>query len=287
MLCRALVVILAMSPAALPEASLAYDIKPKTPESAFAAKLRPDILGISTDSTSDSARASFESAFKGRLDTKTDIQQQKFGGTATSYVAALIFSFPAGPKQTGEVLSSSFSSPASANRAYFIARNLTFAQDQQPSKADMIKQVMDKYGAPTIVGDQHLYYIYRAGSIVSVGAKYKEAAALEAIDRPLDPRTAIKLNDGNGRGSCVAVVKRSQAKEKSLSAMLDEAKGANCDGALSVQLTPGTTPGQVGNAQFTLLDFKRMISAAAIDDNALVAEKNERNPTPQGNAPKL
>ena len=287
MLCRALVVILAMSPATLPEASLAYDIKPKTPESAFAAKLRPDILGISTDSTADSARASFESAFKGRLDAKTDIQQQKFGGTAASYVAALIFSFPAGPKQTGEVLSSSFSSPASANRAYFIARNITFAQDQQPSKADMIKQVMDKYGAPTIVGDQHLYYIYRAGSIVSVGAKYKEATALDAIDRPLDPRTAIKLNDGNGRGSCVAVVKRSQAKEKSLSAMLDEAKGANCDGALSVQLTPGTTPGQVGNAQFTLLDFKRMISAAAIDDNALVAEKNERNPTPQGNAPKL
>ena len=287
MLRRALVVILAMSPAALPEASLAYDIKPKTPESAFAAKLRPDILGISTDSTADSARASFESAFKGRLDTKTDIQQQKFGGTATSYIAALIFSFPAGPKQTGEVLSSSFSSPASANRAYFIARNLTFAQDQQPSKADMIKQVMDKYGAPTIVGDQHLYYIYRAGSIVSVGAKYKEATALEAIDRPLDPRTAIKLNDGNGRGSCVAVVKRSQAKEKSLSAMLDEAKAANCDGALSVQLTPGPTPGQVGNAQFMLLDFKRMISAAAIDDNALVAEKNERNPTPQGNAPKL
>ena len=287
MLCRALVVILAMSPAALPEASLAYDIKPKTPESAFAAKLRPDILGISTDSTADSARASFESAFKGRLDAKTDIQQQKFGGTATSYTAALIFSFPAGPKQTGEVLSTSFTSPASANRAYFVARNLTFARDQQPSKADMIKQVMDKYGVPTIVGDQHLYYIYRAGSIVSVGAKYKEATALDAIDRPLDPRTAIKLNDGNGRGSCVAVVKRSQAKEKSLSAMLDEAKGANCDGALSVQLTPGATPGQVGNAQFTLLDFKRMISAAAIDDNALVAEKNERNPTPQGNAPKL
>ena len=287
MLCRALVVILAMSPAALPEASLAYDIKPKTPESAFAAKLRPDILGISTDSTADSARASFESAFKGRLDAKTDIQQQKFGGTATSYTAALIFSFPAGPKQTGEVLSTSFTSPASANRAYFVARNLTFARDQQPSKADMIKQVMDKYGVPTIVGDQHLYYIYRAGSIVSVGAKYKEATALEAIDRPLDPRTAIKLNDGNGRGSCVAVVKRSQAKEKSLNAMLDEAKGANCDGALSVQLTPGATPGQVGNAQFTLLDFKRMISAAAIDDNALVAEKNERNPTPQGNAPKL
>jgi hypothetical protein len=283
MLRRALVVILALSSAALPEASLAYDIKPKTPESAFAAKLRPDILGISTDSTAESARASLESAFKGRLDAKTDIQQQKFGGTATSYIAALIFSLPSGPKQTGEVLSSSFSSPASANRAYFVARNLTFAQDQQPSKADMIKQVMDKYGAPTIVGDQHLYYIYRAGSIVSVGAKYKEATALDAIDRPLEPRTAIKLNDANGRGSCVAVVKRSRAKEKSLSALLDEAKGANCDGALSVQLTPGTTPGQVGNAQFTLLDFKRMISAAAIDS----AAATEHQFMPTGSTPKL
>ncbi len=152
--------------------------------------------------------------------------------------------------------SSSFSSPASANRAYFIARTLTFAQDQQPPKAGMIKQVMDKYGAPTIVGDQHLYYIYRAGKIVSVGTKYKEAAALNAIAQPLDPRTAIKLNGANGKGSCVAGLKRSLVDEKSLVAMLDEAKAANCDGALSVQLTPGMTPDLVGNAQFTLVDFK-------------------------------
>ena len=54
----------------------------------------------------------------------------------------------------------------------------------------MVKEVMDKYGAPTIVGDQHLYYIYRKGSIVSVGGKYKEATALEAIDKPLDPKMA-------------------------------------------------------------------------------------------------
>ena len=112
------------------------------------------------------------------------------------------------------MLSTSFSSPASANRAYFVARNLTFAQDQQPSKADMIKEVMGKYGTPTIVGDQHLYYIYREGSIISVGAKYKEATALEAIGKPLDPKTALKLNGDTIRGSCVAVVKRAQAKEK-------------------------------------------------------------------------
>jgi hypothetical protein len=287
MLRRALFASLAMSLASLPPASLAYDIKPKPSESAFAAKMRPDILGISTDATAESAQAILEAAFKGRLDTKTDIRQQRFGNTTVSYVAALTFDFPGGPKQTGEMLSSSFSSPASANRAFFISRSLTFAQDQQPSRTEMIKQVMDKYGAPTIVGDQHLYYIYRAGKIVSAGAKYNEAAAIDAVGRPLDPRAALKLDDSNGRGSCVAVVKRLQTKEKTLSAMLEEAKGANCDGALSVQLTPGIAPDRVGNAQFTLLDFKRIVSAAAIDGEALAAEQNERNPTPQGNAPKL
>jgi hypothetical protein len=285
---RALVALLFMSLAALPSASSAYDIKPKTPESAFAAKLRPDILGITSDSSAGSARAIFDSSFRGRTDTKTDIQQLKFGESAVSYTAALVFSFPAGAKQTGEVLSGSFSSPASANRAYFVARGLTFAPDQQPSKAEMIKQVMDKYGAPTIVGDQHLYYFYRGGSIVSVGLKYKEATALEAIDKPLDPRSALKLNAASGRGSCVAAVKRSQARDKTLGALLDEAKAANCEGALSVQLTPSNAaPDRVGNAQFTLLDFKGMISAAAIDDDALAAEKNERNPMPKGSAPKL
>ena len=292
MLRRAVLAVLAMvlaslALASLPASSLAYDIKPRDSLSAFTAKMRPDILGISTDSTAESARAIFEAAFKGRLDTKTDIGQQKFGGTAVSYIAALNFNSASGPKQTGEVLSTSFSSPASANRAYFVARNLTFAQDQQPSRTEMIKQVMDKYGEPTIVGDQHLYYVYRAGKIVSVGAKYKEATALEAIDRPLDPKAAIKLDGANGRGSCVAAVKRSLAKEKTLSAMLDEAKAANCDGTLSVQLTPGLAPDRIATAQFTLLDFKRIVSAATIDGDALAAESKERNPLPQGNAPKL
>jgi hypothetical protein len=287
MLRRTLFASLAVTLAGLPAASLAYDIKPRNSESAFTAKLRPDILGISTDSTAESARAIFEAAFRGRVDTKTDIQQQKFGSTAVSYIAALTFDYPSGRNQTGEVLSTSFSSPASANRAYFITRNLTFAQDQQPSKTEMMKQVMDKYGTPTIVGDQHLYYIYRGGRIVSVGVKYKGSTALDAIDRPLDPRAAIKLNGTNGQGSCVAVVKRSQAREKTLSAMLDEARDANCDGALSVQLTPGVAPDRIGNAQFTLLDFKRIVSASTIDGDALAAEKNELNPMPQGNAPKL
>ena len=221
------------------------------------------------ESNAESARAIFDSLFKGRTDTKTDIQQQKFGNGGISYRRGAEFQPPAGPKQNGEMLSTSFSSPASANRAYFVARNLTFAQDQQPSKADMIKEVMGKYGVPTIVGDQHLYYIYRKGSIVSVGGKYKEATALEAIDKPLDPRAAVKLNGDTVRGSCVAVVKRAQAKAKALSAMLTEAKGANCDGVLSVQLVPGTPADRVGIAQFTLLDVKRVISAAAIDSAAL------------------
>jgi hypothetical protein len=285
---HALVSMLAMSLvlglASLPAASLAEDIKPKAPETAFSGKLRPDILGISTESNAESARAVFDSLFKGRTDTKTDIQQQKFGGA--NYVAALNFSLPAGSKQNGEMLSTSFSSPASANRAYFVARNLTFAQDQQPSKADMIKEVMGKYGVPTIVGDQHLYYIYRKGSVMSVGGKYKEATALEAIDKPLDPRAAVKLNGDTVRGSCVAVVKRAQTKAKEPSAMLTDAKGANCDGVLSIQLVPGTPADRVGIAQFTLLDVKQFVSAAAIDNAAIGAGPGE-GPMPRGSAPKL
>jgi hypothetical protein len=284
MLRRALVSMLALGLASLPAASLAEDIRPKTPETAFTGKLKPDILGISAESTAESARAVFDSLFKGRTDTKTDIQQQKFGSGGTNFVAAMNFSLPAGPRQNGEMLSTSFSSPASANRAYFVARNLTFAQDQQPSKSDMIKEVMGKYGVPTIVGDQHLYYIYRKGSIVSVGGKYKEKTALEAIDKPLDPRAAVKLNGDTVRGSCVAVVKRAQARAKELSAMLPEAKGANCEGVLSVQLVPGTSADRVSIAQFTLLDVKRVISAAAIDGAAAAADQHSM---PTGSTPKL
>ena len=151
----------------------------------------------------------------------------------------------------------------------------------------MIKQVMDKYGTPTIVGDQHLYYIYRGNSIVSVGGKFgKPALALEAIDKPLDPRMALKLNADSGRGSCVAVVKRSiAAKEKSLAALLDDAKGANCDGVFSVQFTPATQADRISIAQFILLDVKRVISASAIDVEALAAGNG--NPLPKGSAPKL
>jgi hypothetical protein len=287
MLRRALSAALAISLASLSAASLADDIKPKEALSAFTAKLRPDILGISMETSAEAARAMLESAFKGRVGTRIDIQQSKFGGGATSHVAALTFDLPPSPKQSGEVLSAGFSAPASANRAFVIARNLTFAQDQQPARAEMIKQAMDKYGAPTLVGDQHLYYIYRGGRIVSVGASYKAETALDAIDRPLDPRAAIKLNGPDGKGSCVAVAKRLQAREKTLSAMLDEAKGAYCDGALSVQLTPGIAPDRIGTAQFTLLDFKRIVSAAAIDAAALAAEANTRNPAPQGSVPKL
>jgi hypothetical protein len=283
----ALFAVVAIVPAALSTPSLAYEIKPKASETAFG-KLRPDVLGISTDATAESARTVFEQAFKGHNETKTDIRQQKFGGTSISYISALDFKLPSAEKRNGEALWTSFTSPASANRAYYVARNMTFAQDQQPPKADMVKQVMDKYGAPTIVGDQHLYYIYRGGKIVPTSVKYKEASALDALDKPLDPRIAIKLNGPSGQGSCVAGVKRAQALDKSLEAMLSEAKGANCDGALSVQLKPGITPDRVGNAEFTLVDFKRIVSAAAIDGDALAAEKNERlNATPLGTAPKL
>jgi hypothetical protein len=283
MLSRASFAVLALS--ILPAASLA-DLKPRTPDSAFAGKLRPDILGISAESTADTARGVFEAAFKGRTDSKTDIGQAKFGDTSARYIAILNFSVPVGAKQSGEALVAGFSSPASENRAFFVSRTLSFADGEQPAKSDLVKQVMDKYGTPTIVGDQHLYYIYRRNSIVSVGGKFsKPALALEAIDKPLDPKMALKLNAESGRGSCVAVVKRSIAKEKTLAALLDDAKGANCDGVFSVQLTPALQTDRVSIAQFILLDVKRVISASSIDAEALAAGNG--NPLPKASAPKL
>ena len=186
---RAPLVALALLPLILPSALPAAEIKPKTPDSAFAGKLRPDILGISADSTADSARSAFETALKGRADGKSEIGQAKFGAAATGYVATLNFSVPLNAKQSGEALVASFSSPASENRVYFVSRTLNFAEAEQPTRTDMVKQVMDKYGADH-VGDA---LCYRGNSIVSVGGKFnKPALALEAIDKPLDPKMALE-----------------------------------------------------------------------------------------------
>lgn len=286
---RASLVLLVLAPAVLPAASLAAEIKPKTPDSAFAGKLRPDILGISADATADAARSVFEATFKGRTDSKTEIGQAKFGSASAGYTAMLNFSVPLTAKQSGEALVAGFSSPASENRVFFVSRTLNFAEGQQPAKAEMIKQVMEKYGTPTIVGDQHLYYVYRGNSIVSVGGKFgKPALALEAIDKPLDPRMALKLNadSGRGRGSCVAVVKRSiAAREKSLAALVGDARSANCDGVVSVQFTPSTQADRISIAQFVLLDVKRVLSASAIDAEALAAGNGDA--LPKGSAPRL
>jgi hypothetical protein len=286
---RALLVLLVLAPALLPAASLAAEIKPKTPDSAFAGKLHPDILGISADSTADAARGVFETTFKGRTDRKMEIGQAKFGTSSTGYIATLNFSVPLTDTLSGEALVAGFSSPASENRVFFLSRTLNFVEGEQPAKADMIKQVMDKYGTPTIVGDQHLYYIYRGNSIVSVGGKFnKPELALEAIDKPLDPKMALKLNSdsGRGRGSCVAVVKRSiAAKEKLLATLIEDARGANCDGVFSVQFTPSTQADRISIAQFVLLDAKRVVSASAIDAEALANGNGDS--LPKGSAPKL
>ena len=76
--------------------------------------------------------------------------------------------------------------------------------------------------------------------------------------------------------------------EKTLDKLVTEAKAANCDALVSVEISSGITPDRVSKAEFTLIDFKRIISAAKIDADAFAAEKNEAlNKTPLGNAPKL
>lgn len=124
---------------------------------------------------------------------------------------------------------------------------------------------------------------------MSVKEKYATpAAAVDALNAPLNPKAAVALNDANGRGSCVAMLKRAEASDKTLAKLADDAKAANCDGLVAVEITNGITPDRVGKADFTLIDFKQIASAAKIDADAFAAEKNESlNKTPMGSSPKL
>lgn len=268
---------------------LAYEIKPRTPETAFSAKLVPDIVGLSSHIDADKARALYESYLKDLPGVKPQAAEQKFGSTNISYVTAMTFEKPKTADHPGESLASNFSSPASGNFAYLIKRDLGFARANQPTKADMIAHVTDKYGKPTVIGDGHLYYFYRKGKIVSVKQKYTAASAIEALNAPVNPKAAVALNDSNGKGSCIAALKHVEAMtDKSLNALVTEAKAAHCDALLDVTLAVGNAPDRVSKATFTLIDFKRIASAAKIDDEAFAAEKNAAlNKSSSGNAPKL
>ena len=266
----------------------AYEIKPKSPDTAFSGKLKPDIVGLSSATEGSKAAPVFEAYLKDLPGVKPETAQQKFGGTNVTYVTAMKFTLAPTSTHPGESMLAVFSSPASSNRAYYISRLLGFSSDKQPSKTEMIERVTTKYGAPTAIGDGRMYYFYKGGKLMSVKQKYTPATALEALNAPINPKVAVALNDANGRGSCVAELKRSQALEKTLDKLVTEAKAANCDALISVEIFPGITADRVSKTEFTLIDFKQIVSAAKIDGDAFAAEKNEAlHKTPLGNAPKL
>jgi len=283
-----LIAFVALSSVTAPATGWAYEIKPKSPETAFSAKLQPDIVGLSSATEGSKAAPIFEAYLKDLPGVKPETAHQKFGGTNVTYVTAMKFTLAPTSTHPGESMLAVFSSPASSNRAYYISRLLGFSTDKQPSKTEMIERVTTKYGAPTAIGDGRMYYFYKGGKLMSVKQKYTPATALQALNAPINPKVAVALNDANGRGSCVAELKRTQALEKTLDKLVTEAKAANCDALVSVEISPGITADRVSKAEFTLIDFKQVISAAKIDADAFAAEQNEAlNKTPLGNAPKL
>lgn len=284
MLKRALAVIALVTLAA---PAPGFELKPRTPDSAFSAKLQPDILGLSSNVDASKAGAIFEAHAKETPGSAPQATQQKFGRTNITYVNTMRLDQPASANRGAESLFAAFSGPASSNLAYYISRDLGFAANQQPTKGEMIQRLTDKYGAPTLIGDGVIYYFYKGGKLVSVKQKYTPATALDALNAPIAPRAAVALNDANGHGSCVAMLKRAQAlTDKSLDKLNAETKEANCDALVGIGLTSGSSPDRVGKASFTLIDFKLAASAAKIDNDALAAEKAD-NRAPAGNAPKL
>ena len=268
--------------------AMGFDIKVQTPDTAFTGKLHPDIIGISSDDDAAKAGGVYESYLKDFPNAKPQAKQQKFGNTDTVYVSEMTFNVPAATEHGAESMQAHFTSPASGNFAYYITRDLDFAKDKQPTQRDMIQLVIDKYGKPTAIGDGRLYYFYKKGKIVSVKQKYTPDSAVAALNQPINPRAAVALNDSNGRGSCVAVLKHIQAEtDRSLDRLESEAKSANCDGLLDVALSPGNAADRVAKAVFTLADLKRIASAAKIDAVARAAAKSGSSKTSTANAPKL
>ncbi len=72
----------------------AYEIKPKAPESAFSAKLQPDIIGLSSATESSKALPTLEAHLKDLPGVKPETAQQKFGGTGVSYITSIKFALP-------------------------------------------------------------------------------------------------------------------------------------------------------------------------------------------------
>lgn len=278
----ALVLVVLASPA------VSYDITPKTPDTAFSGKLQPDILGLSSNIDASKAGAIFEAHAKELQGATPQATQQKFGNTSVTFANTMKLDRQASDNQAGESLFAAFSTPASGNVAYYISRDLGFLKDQQPTKGEMIERVVAKYGDPTLIGDGTIYYFYKNGKIVSVKQKYTPANAVDALNAPIQPRAAVALNDANGHGSCVAMLKRARAlTDKSLGELNAETKEANCEGLVGIELSGGAAADRVGKAAFTLIDFKRAVSAARIDADALAAAKEDTVSKSPAGAPKL
>lgn len=273
---------------ALASPALSYDIKPKTPDTAFSGKLQPDILGLTSSIDAGKAGAIFEAHAKELQGATPQATQQKFGNTSVTFANTMKLEQPVAVNQAGDSLFVAFSTPASGNFAYYISRDLGFANDQQPTKGEMIQRLTAKYGDPTLIGDGTVYYFYKGGKIVSVKQRYTPATSVDALNAPIAPKAAVALNDSNGHGSCVAMLKRARAlADKALDKLNADTKEANCDGLVSVELFDGITPDRVGKAAFTVIDFKRAMSAAKIDSDALAAAKEDTVSKTPASAPKL
>ena len=250
MLRHALVSMLAMSlvvgPAALPAASLADDIKPKAPETAFSGKLRPDILGISTESNAEFARAVFDSLFKGRTDSKTDIQQQKFGERQLCRCAELQ---PSRQRET---------------ERRDALDQLLLARERQPRLFHRAES--DLRAGPAAVQGRHdqgshgqirrAHHRRRSASLLHLPQARSCPSAASTRKRPRWKRSTSRSTPGPPSSSTAipsaAVAWRSSSarrpRPRSRAPCSTEAKGANCDGVLSVQLVPGTAADRVGIA---------------------------------------
>ena len=169
-----------------------------------------------------------------------------------------------------DTIRADFSAPSSGNVAVWVSREMSFTGlTTPPSMAAFIGKVFADYGAPTIVADGRIFYLYRkGGQLVSVGRSYTAESAAAALKAPRPPADAPLVDAALGAdvGRCMRAFEGPPVS-RDLARALEE---ATCDAALVVALSGSED--RLRAATFQMNDLERRAAAAAIDARARAAE---------------
>ncbi len=99
-----------------------------------------------------------------------------------------------------------------------------------------------KYGdRPTLIGDGRIYYFNKGGKVVFGEAEIHPCFGARGAQRPINPKAALARSTTHRAREAAGGLKHAQALDKEAASLLAEAKSANCDGLVVIEVSPGIT----------------------------------------------